>query len=1596
MFSNHVRLATIAMFLLGWTLPLKAQSANITALSFFKTDANGTVISSERWNTIYPDPAWDVGVYEGSVINDPAEFSQDLWLNDPTDLSVDIPLAVGEERTFSVHVGRIDTNTDVFYGLNIFFDGQQSGPQGATAGISVFAHASSFPPGGGVFPPFAANGSSQTMGWPFDPSIPGAADGLVYEDADNNIRVVLTDYAVFTQFVPGGGAGLDYGSAQEPGARRITDGPDGAPELVGQFTVRVENITNPGPPEILSVIPSADGVVRSLSQVQVTFDKAVQGVHAADLLINNVPASTVSGSGAGPYVFEFSPQADGPVEVGFSDTHGIEDLSDPPFDFAGASWNYTVDSSVPGALVKITEFLTANATGITDEDGDREDWIEICNVGGEDVNLGGMSLTDDHDEPGQWVFPSRVLQPGQYLLVFASRKDRRPESSGNVHANFKLNSEGEGLAIYSADSPRQVIHEYAPAYPEQRTEVSFGLNALDETVYFLNPTPGEPNTGPEFSSLVADTRFNFDRGFYDQAFEVEISTETEDAVIVYTTDGTEPTLDNGELYENALLIDSTTLLRAAAFRDGFLPTNVDTQTYLFLDDIVLQSHSSTLAAGFASSWDGVFPDYGLDPDVVGQGGVDAYAGKYVSSIADDLRSVPALSIVLDIDDMFGSNGIYSHPLKRGVAWERAASVELIYADGRVGFQQDAGVRIAGGAFRRHDLTKKKSFRLQFKGIYGASTLDYPLFFESADAVQSFDSLVLRANNNDGWQWSQAGPSALYVRDSFAREAQLEMGQASAHELFVHLYLNGAYWGLYNLTERPDESFCANYFGGEKEEWGIVSIDFPQLEGDVVAWHTFASLASQVSTSNAAYQMIQGNDPDGTRNLDFEVHVDIDSYIDYLIVNHFIGNTDWSRNNFRMGKRRVDSTGFKFFSWDAETSLDLKSSLNRTTLTTNKVTDGDGVAGPYSSLRANPEFRLRFADRIHQHFFNGGIFYVDPSSSQWNPEEPERNRPAELLVHLTEKIDRAIVGESARWGDQHDQPGYARDEHWEIETDNLLTNYFPQRSAIVLQQYRAANLYPQVVAPTFNVHGGVIDPNFAFVMTAPQGEIYYTINGGDPRSAGGGVAPEALLVGVTDGETLVGPGASVRLFVPQNDAIGFDWVDPDFEDNNWVSGTTGVGYEVHSGYESLITTDVRDLMYEKRASIYLRIQFTVDDPTELTFLTLRMKYDDGFVAYVNGERVAAVNDPDPLNGDSEASGGHFDSLAVEYENFDITSDIEFLQPGTNVLAIHGLNFGEGSSDFLMLPELVGSMSNGAGISLEEPLTTVRARTLSGNTWSALDEATFVRPSQFDLRVTEIMYHPADPPPGSPFVDEDFEFVEIKNIGDETIDLRPVRVTGGIRFDFSSGEVDALEPGAYVVITENLEAFATRYDVSDMSIAGQYDGRLSNNIGSFGLVGALDTPILELGYVDAWYPQTDGFGASLLLASEDIEVDLLDQRESWTGGSVVHGTPGRGESNGGSGGWQIPGDTNQDGDLDIADVHALLLLTFIGPSAIALPCEGATVADGGNLGLSDIDGSGGIDITDAVALLSYLFIGGAAPPVLGIECVRMEDCPDVCVP
>ncbi|MFV2066616.1 MAG: chitobiase/beta-hexosaminidase C-terminal domain-containing protein, partial [Pirellulales bacterium] len=772
--------------------------------------------------------------------------------------------------------------------------------------------------------------------------------------------------------------------------------------------------------------------------------------------------------------------------------------------------------------------------------------IRLRDMGGETgrAALGALAITPAGDgDPLRFDFgtPESLTEPG-FLSVavgntysaelgygwqsgtVVAAKDRVLDRD-EPHTNFKLSAGGDYLALVSPEGI--VVSEFGDNgtnYPEQRSDVSFGVTS-DGPRYLSPPTPGSAN-GDGFLGWVTDTAFSVNRGFYDQPQIVRMTTETPSGTIYYTTDGSVPDPDNASatLYTAPVTIGSTTVLRALAFRPGYLPVPVETESYFFIDDVIRQDFQQTVDAGFPEMWGRIVPDYGMDPDVIGQEGQDLFGGVYSATIRDDLLSIPTLSIVMNVDDMFGPNGIYTQSDKSGEAWERPTSVELLRPDGVDGFQIDAGIRIQGGAFRSSGLTKKNSLRLVFKDKYGDGKLRYPFFGE--DAAQQFDTITLRMESNDGWQWAAAGGQPQYARDEFLRRTQLAMGQPAPHGNRVHLYINGIYWGMYNPVERPDQSFGAAYFGADKEAWdGINSGDPPALRNAVnadgdrdrqrrtfEAWRTMIGLTADVagatteSDRTAALQRLEGNFPDGTDDPSREDFLDVDNMIDYMIVNLYGGNTDWPQKNFYVGRENdPQSTGFKFFNWDAEWSLFLRNDVN-----SNRLGSGSGVAAPFQNLRASEEFRLRFGDHVQRHFFNGGALYVDAEHPEWDPDHPESNIPAARYIETTEELFDGLVAESARWGDQHRERPYTRDVEWRAEFERLLTSWFPQRSAIVVDQFRQAGLYPNFDPPRFNQHGGQVDRSFELEITAPEeGAIYYTVDGSDPRAQGGGVSASAI-------------------------------------------------------------------------------------------------------------------------------------------------------------------------------------------------------------------------------------------------------------------------------------------------------------------------------------------------------------------------------------------------------------------------------------------------------------------------------------------------------
>lgn len=436
-------------------------------------------------------------------------------------------------------------------------------------------------------------------------------------------------------------------------------------------------------------------------------------------------------------------------------------------------------------------------------------------------------------------------------------------------------------------------------------------------------------------------------------------------------------------------------------------SRIATHTYVFPADVLTQPPDPD---GRPATWgtgaDAVPADYEMDPGVVG---ADAEAAR------TGLEAIPSISIVLEPEDLFGAaDGIYMHPAESGDAWERAASAELLLPDVSPGFQIDCGIRIQGGSSTEDWKAAKLSLRLAFRSEYGPQRLVFPLF---DGPVASFDSLVLDAHLNFTWVHPDHAQRirAEYLRDAFTSDLLRAVGAISPHGRFVHLYLGGLYWGLYEVHERPDASFAASYQGGDSSDYDVLRHDGTELvEGTADAWNEMMRLARADLSDPAALDALGA-------------YLDLGAFADYMLVNFWAGNEDWPHHNWYVARRRIPDAGFTFFSWDAEKTL------QNVDVDVTGVDDPDGPGEIYQALLASADFRDRVTARAAELFGPGGAFEGDAAQRLYEARVAE--------------IEDAILLESARWGDA-ERPGepYTVDD-WRAEVEWLRAEWFPARSAI---------------------------------------------------------------------------------------------------------------------------------------------------------------------------------------------------------------------------------------------------------------------------------------------------------------------------------------------------------------------------------------------------------------------------------------------------------------------------------------------------------------------------------------------------------------------
>ena len=338
------------------------------------------------------------------------------------------------------------------------------------------------------------------------------------------------------------------------------------------------------------------------------------------------------------------------------------------------------------------------------------------------------------------------------------------------------------------------------------------------TGFFVHPTPGAENT-LRYDGIVDDTSFSVDRGIYESAFNLEITTNTQGASIRYTTDGSLPSETFGEIYTGPIMIDDTTVVRAIAYKEGYRSTNVDTQSYIFPADVFGPSFTDSLTAVpiislvsqtnydlrlMSVSSTSELPSQTVERPESSQVIVASVNGqlhvriidvhirrsretntveyrmvinKTESQLANGAAKTDLRNLINQIP--FPDAATLSPEVKRDIIQkaitasehtlaspflqdgnndyiEHKSSVELIYPDGTRGFQEDAGMSNFGGGFTNF---AKKSFRLYFRKKYGAAKLEHPIFdgfeYPNFPPVDEFDAIDLRSGSHD---MSARGPT----------------------------------------------------------------------------------------------------------------------------------------------------------------------------------------------------------------------------------------------------------------------------------------------------------------------------------------------------------------------------------------------------------------------------------------------------------------------------------------------------------------------------------------------------------------------------------------------------------------------------------------------------------------------------------------------------------------------------------------------------------------------------------------------------------------------------------------------------------------------
>ncbi len=735
---------------------------------------------------------------------------------------------------------------------------------------------------------------------------------------------------------------------------------------------------------------------------------------------------------------------------------------------AGGPWRYFVGRHEPSGGVVDEGLITNTFTPPLAEAGNYDqpsafvDWLELHNNDSSPVNLTGWSLTDDAALPAKWYFPANTTIPANgYLLVLCDDRDEANAPAGpaqRIHSNFKLGRQGEYLGLFNALGV--MVDQLSPAYPSQVFWCSYGRNPANPAQfgYFDNATPGTTNRGAFYPAQVAAPEFkdagnaDLPGGLYHTAsLTLQLLDPTPGSIVRYTLDGSDPTLINGITYSGALSLNQPNektgiVIRARAFLDGSLPSDVVTHSYLLMQPAALTNVPVLMLTA--------------DP------GRDFYKPRGIMAIAGGSWVPVSSGSIWQAD----TPSDYNNAEGDGFPFERAVHFEYYFPTGYYPVSQapvrdDIGLRVSGSPYQRPRYTlqnvaaespwnpwdsfQKPSFNIHFNSDYGSDPFDFLLFTNYP--VHKFDSLRLRAGKNDSYN--------PFITDELVRRLWIDMGHVGARGLFCSMYMNAVYKGVFNLTERFREPLFQEHYGSDAA-WDV-NYSWEWVDGDSTAFDQLLSTLDADLTVLANWQSVTNQ-------------MDVDNVADYYLLNIYCAMWDWPGNNFVIARERSagPNSRFRFAVWDAEGGFNVNSYYNKpvsyNTISNDLLLDPNDwnvLPRMFKRLSTSPEFRLRFADRVNLNLFNGGMLDDrDPDGAG-----PLKSHFAQRLGELVTEVGPLVlynIGSSLDTSafDTWVAPGTGRRSYLLGTTADR-------------QMLRDAGFWPVTEPPVFSQFGGVVPANY---------------------------------------------------------------------------------------------------------------------------------------------------------------------------------------------------------------------------------------------------------------------------------------------------------------------------------------------------------------------------------------------------------------------------------------------------------------------------------------------------------------------------------------